>query len=89
MVGSSGERHQTKSTTKLETISQKPRCMGKSSSSSGRAVACASCKSFSIWICHSRSILTSGGNKAGMATKSKFGSPTNFLANQRKGFSKL
>lgn len=37
----------------------------------------------------SGSTATSGGAKAGAATKSKDGLPTNFLANQRKGFSKL
>ncbi|KAI9589944.1 hypothetical protein GQX74_008112 [Glossina fuscipes] len=60
-----------------------------SSSSSGKAVSWASCKSLSICNCQSLSILTSGGNNAGIATNSKFGSPTNFRANHRKGFSKL
>jgi len=61
----------------------------KSSSSSGNAVSWASCKSFSICNCHSLSIFTSGGNRAGIATNSKFGSPTNLRANHKNGFSKL
>lgn len=32
---------------------------------------------------------TSGGAKAGIATNSRFGSPSSFLASQRNGFSKL
>uniref|UniRef100_A0A1B0A1D2 Uncharacterized protein n=1 Tax=Glossina pallidipes TaxID=7398 RepID=A0A1B0A1D2_GLOPL len=36
-----------------------------------------------------RFFMLPGGNNAGIATNSKFGSPTNFRANHRKGFSKL
>lgn len=60
-----------------------------SSSSSGNAVFCALSISSSNLRCHSSSIRTSGGANAGMATNSRFGSPTNFLANHKNGFSKL
>merc|ERR1719304_4565 len=61
----------------------------RSSSSAGRAVSWASLMSFSIFCCQAGSMVTSGGTRAGMATNSRLGSPINFLANQRKGFSKL
>lgn len=60
-----------------------------SSSSSGKGNALAwsiSCWYFCIM---ALSTWTSGGAKAGVATNSNWGLPTSFLANQRKGFSKL
>jgi hypothetical protein len=59
------------------------------SSSSGRGIWAAfsiSCRycSRTAW-----STVTSGGARAGAATKSKDWLPTSFLASQRKGFSKL
>lgn len=61
----------------------------KSSSSSGRAVSCASFRSFSICCCQCGSIVTSGGTRAGMATNSRLGSPISLRASHRNGFSKL
>jgi len=61
----------------------------KSSSSSGRAVCCASSSSCSYCLAKLGSICTSGGARAGLATNSKLGSPTSLRANQRNGFSKL
>jgi len=45
--------------------------------------------SSSICFSISGQIFTSAGAKAGLSTKINFGSPTNFLPSQRKGFSKL
>lgn len=61
----------------------------KSSSSSGSATSTAACSSCSYCAARFGSIFMSGGARAGMATNSKLASPTSFLANHRKGFSKL
>lgn len=61
----------------------------KSSSSSGSATSTAACSSCSYCAARFGSIFMSGGARAGMATNSRLASPTSFLANHRKGFSKL
>jgi hypothetical protein len=59
------------------------------SSSSGRGKAEAASISCRYWSRTAWSTWTSGGARAGAATKSRDWLPTSFLASQRKGFSKL
>lgn len=60
-----------------------------SSSSSGSGMAAASAISCSYCLTRFSSTWTSGACKAVSATNSRLGWPVNFLASQRKGFSKL
>lgn len=58
-------------------------------SSSGSAMLAAWLSSFSYCAMRAGSTLTSGGARAGASTNCRPASPEIFLANQRKGFSKL
>lgn len=60
-----------------------------SSSSSGSGMAAASAISCSYCLTRFSSTWTSGACRAVSATNSRLGWPVNFLASQRKGFSKL